>query len=473
MPEAALGGQSQRLHPGKGRAAVAFAAAVCLAGLALLEFLRPRFLVATHFHEQFIPVPVGLAVLSGLLALRTYAYGGSRRTLAYGLGFVAFAAIYLWHGVFTNMEVPFGFLAYGPLARIVLATALLLGLSNLVDPDEVRFTRIGVGLAACLLLGVLAFAAYPALERFAQMAGVGTVQAVRLGLEGFALLLTCLAIVQLLRPGAVPVTPLIPFGLTFNAGQSLLFMAADPWDWTWWTAHAVGGIALTVLAWAVIVVERDELRAREARRWKNIAELQTGFINAAAHQLNTPLTAMRLTIRTIKARTGHDPGLHDQVLLVERNIERLGETVGELVEATILANAAKGPRQPIDFHQALQLACAQLAIERPTGHEPQVDAHAPVLVSVHADILRHVLLTVLRTTTPDGPLALQVDRDSVLLQVPRGQEETEGSKLRLHLASNVADQEGIDLDLQEPGWIRLRVPLQPPRRVKRSPRPSA
>jgi signal transduction histidine kinase len=457
-PAKGSGLQVPLLQRGHRRAGTAIAGAIVVVVLAALELATSRPVVDVHFHQQFIPVPVGLALISAVLALRTYAYGGSQRTLAYGLGFLGFATVYVWHGVFTSLESPFRYLAYGPIARVVLAACLLWGVTSKVDAPEWRPGRLGVGIAGCLALGGLAFAANPLLEAFANSNPASTVQLARIILETSALALGVAAIIPLLRRTDVPATPLIPFGLALNAGQSVLFLAAAPWELTWWTAHALGGAGMALLAWAVVVVEREELRAEEARRWRQIAGLQADFINAAAHQLRTPLTPVLLAVRSMETRASQDPQLHRQVMMLERNLQRLAETVGDLVDASLLAEGTKSVRQPVDLRESLQEACSKVATERGADCALR-DVGEPVMVSAHPRMLRYLLAALLRTPNSLGPPTLAVDAGDAVVEVSRRPEEGPESDLRLHLARSMAEREGMTIDLQIPDRIQLRMPL--------------
>jgi signal transduction histidine kinase len=329
--------------------------------------------------------------------------------------------------------------------------------STRIDASASRPGRIGGGIAACLLMGGLAFAVNPLLETFARTASPELIHATRLSLESSALLLSVAAILPLLRRTDVPATPLIPFGLTLNAGQSLLFLVALPWDWTWWAAHAIGGAAMGVLAWAVVVVERDEMRAREARRWQEIAEMRADFINAAGHQLNTPLTPVLLTLPSLKARTSEDPALHRQVMLLDRNLKRLSETVAELVDATLVADDVKTKRQAMDLQEALQAACARVSRERDV--ECAMKTGDPVFVSAHPRVLKYVLLAVLRAPGAPAIPAIGIAQGHAVVELPRRPDEGIDNELRLHLARSLAERDGLTLDLEDPGFIRLYVPL--------------
>lgn len=123
-------------------------------------------------------------------------------------------------------------------------------------------------------------------------------------------------------------------------------------------------------------IERHRIvRERQAalERLRELERFKTQFINTAAHELNSPLTPVKLQLHLL--RTEHSQGLtakHKSSLdIMERNVDRLIALVSDVLEAARLqANRLVVKKEPIDLHQivsesveSLQAQAKALGIE--------------------------------------------------------------------------------------------------------------
>jgi signal transduction histidine kinase len=82
-------------------------------------------------------------------------------------------------------------------------------------------------------------------------------------------------------------------------------------------------------------------------------EFKTRFLNTAAHELNTPLTPIKLQLHLLRteAKGTLAPEQARAVVLIERNIDRLGRLVGDLLEASRLQAGKLGiEHKPVDVN---------------------------------------------------------------------------------------------------------------------------
>ncbi len=81
---------------------------------------------------------------------------------------------------------------------------------------------------------------------------------------------------------------------------------------------------------------RVELQAAEATRMKALEGFRRTFISQASHELNTPLTPMRIHIEALGERTDLTPEQRNHVVVIERNTLRLASLVRDMLEASRL-----------------------------------------------------------------------------------------------------------------------------------------
>ncbi len=126
------------------------------------------------------------------------------------------------------------------------------------------------------------------------------------------------------------------------------------------TVDAVGGANFArTLRFAI---ERHRIvRERRAalERLRELERFKTQFINTAAHELNSPLTPVKLQLHLL--RTEHSQGLTQKqkasLDIVERNVDRLISLVSDVLEAARLqANRLVVKKEPVDLHQIVSEA---------------------------------------------------------------------------------------------------------------------
>ncbi|MHB8634707.1 MAG: ATP-binding response regulator [Thermoplasmatota archaeon] len=117
---------------------------------------------------------------------------------------------------------------------------------------------------------------------------------------------------------------------------------------------------------------RDQ--ADELARLRRMEELKTQFFNAAAHELGTPLTPIKLQIHVLKGMLadGTSPIERKAVEVLERNVERLSKLTQDLLDVARLQGGHLGLHtHPMDLHRVV---------------EETVDAFAPLAASQGVDL---------------------------------------------------------------------------------------
>jgi PAS domain S-box-containing protein len=225
---------------------------------------------ARRFHELVVALNIALIILLGFLALRSYLSTGSRRAALLALGLFSFAAMYVWHGVLIRHdENPYTFLFYGPPARILFAACLLAipGKDRTVPLPARRKTVTWI-LGTTAALAIAGFAIKGLIDFLAE-SHLPLLRIVGPLMEISALALAGVAAVRLFRHGRrseLRRSITLPMAIILTAEQSVFFLAGREWDLIWWTAHALGAMAMLVLTWAVLVAVADEQERRAERR---------------------------------------------------------------------------------------------------------------------------------------------------------------------------------------------------------------
>ncbi|HEX9816032.1 MAG TPA: hybrid sensor histidine kinase/response regulator [Candidatus Thermoplasmatota archaeon] len=123
-------------------------------------------------------------------------------------------------------------------------------------------------------------------------------------------------------------------------------------------------------------IERHRIvRERQAalERLRELERFKTQFINTAAHELNSPLTPVKLQLHLL--RTEHAEGLSQKqkgsLDIMERNVDRLIALVSDVLEAARLqANRLVVKKEPVDLHQIVSEAVESM---QPQAHKVGVD----------------------------------------------------------------------------------------------------
>ncbi len=328
--------------------------------LVLLEWMPVASIVRIEpaVHEVAIVLAVLLSVGLAGLAIRSFLVHGSVEPLGAAAGLLAFSALYVWHGVFTGASPAFSFLIYGPMARVAfwLGLALMLVPGPIAAAARIRWVA-GLG-AVAVLLAVTGFAIHPILQRIGTDLSAAGIHSTRLAIESTGLVLgigfTTYYVVHQARPlGRYQAWA--SAGLVLLALQSTYFLFTSAWTATWWAAHALGAGSTLLFTVAILVFIQTRREEAEMNRLRQLNALKTRFINAAAHELGTPLTPIRIQLAMLQA----DPGPLSEkqrkgLAVIERNVDRLLELTAKILEgARTEAGQIAIEAKPADLSQIL------------------------------------------------------------------------------------------------------------------------
>jgi two-component system OmpR family sensor kinase/two-component system sensor histidine kinase QseC len=216
-------------------------------------------------------------------------------------------------------------------------------------------------------------------------------------------------------------------------------------------------------------------------------ETQRAFVADAAHELRSPLTALKLQLQLLK-RAGSDAERAAAAEALAAGIDRAARLVEQLLTlARTEPGAAATPLQPLDLSELAREAVADtvpLALARGTQFELQADAPVPIdgdraalsaLVRNLADnAVRYSppgARVELRVSAPDGVPTLQVDdagpgippaeRERVFDRFyRRGLADEPGTGLGLAIVRGVAQRHGATVALDDSPLGGLRVTLR-------------
>lgn len=96
-------------------------------------------------------------------------------------------------------------------------------------------------------------------------------------------------------------------------------------------------------------------RAKEVERLREIDEFRTRFMSTAAHEINTPLTPIKLQLRILQTFADRlDDSGRRSIEILERNIDRLTHLVGDLLDSARLQASRFGIHlQSMDLSQVV------------------------------------------------------------------------------------------------------------------------
>lgn len=202
---------------------------------------------------------------------------------------------------------------------------------------------------------------------------------------------------------------------------------AAPWDARW---RGDDGVYRRML-WRVapdpdekeicFVVARDLERERE--RW--MQWFRSEFINMAAHELNTPLTPVRLALEGLRmqaAPTLGQAGLR-ALELAERNMDRMARLVGDILDAARLHNCdLRLDRGPVDLASLVDAAVhANLPAAASVGVDLESEAMPDLVVEGDgrrlAHVLQHFVATALDLAPRGSTVHVTLSRDGDAAQV--------------------------------------------------------
>ncbi|HUR26309.1 MAG TPA: HAMP domain-containing sensor histidine kinase [Candidatus Thermoplasmatota archaeon] len=232
-----------------------------------------------------------------------------------------------------------------------------------------------------------------------------------------------------------------------------------------------------------VEVERREQQAREVVRLRELDRFKTEFLNAAAHELNTPLTPMQLQLHILnKAEETDNAGARKRAIaIVGRNVERMALLVQDMLDVARLQSG----RLAIDRQPADLAAVVRDAIEtyRPPAEAKQIriDVVGPESLVVAIDpkrasqVVYNLVSNAIKYTPRDGVVTVRFggDADRVHVEVednglgfsqdqlermfvPFGQVHTHqvsapGTGLGLFISRGIAEMHGGSLHASSPG----------------------
>ena len=227
-------------------------------------------------------------------------------------------------------------------------------------------------------------------------------------------------------------------------------------------------------------------------RLQQAFETQRGFVANAAHELRSPLTALKLQAQLIE-RSPDDGARQTAVAELRAGIDRATRMVEQLL--TLARNEPGAHPQPlteVDLSEAVRLAVAEtVGAAAAKQIELELQADTPVPVQGHADALRILARNLVdnavrytptggqvrvRVEVDDGAPLLSVDdsgpgiapteRERVFERFYRGTSGTgDGSGLGLAIVRSVALQHGAQIQLSDSRLGGLHAAVRWPKRA--------
>ncbi|MES2153527.1 MAG: HAMP domain-containing sensor histidine kinase [bacterium] len=173
--------------------------------------------------------------------------------------------------------------------------------------------------------------------------------------------------------------------------------------------------------------QKAALQMQELESLKDVNRLKTQFMNTAAHELSTPLTPINLELRLLRDQLAQDgPEAGNRSLdVLQRNIDRLGLLVRDLLEGARLQSAAVGlKRARIDLASLAHDSVGALATTaKVAGVELKADATPGQAVDGDAKrlalVIDNLVGNAIKFTPAGGHVVVKVRRASggVMLRV--------------------------------------------------------
>lgn len=288
-------------------------------------------------------------------------------------------------------------------------------------------------------------------------------------------------------------------------GRRLLRMQSRELDWE--------GAPARVVSMRDITQERQSEQARqhardvemEVARLREMDHFKGEFINAAAHELNTPLTPLKLELHVLRQRMANAPAADQHSLaLLDRNLSRLSALVQDMLDvARLQSGRLRLDPKPCDVAKvAIETAetFAYMAQERKVELQCQVEGDLQALADAKriTQVLDNLVSNALKFTptgghvrvvarheegagaAAGGMVRIDVTDDGVglspeqaralfhpFVQVHRDQVVAPGTGLGLYISRGIAERHGGTLECTSPGPGRgatftLRLPATGP-----------
>ena len=341
----------------------------------LYYFQDPHLRFESHAFHEFA---IGAATLEGAfvsyVTWRCYRLSGEPLLRWMTLGFTGFVIIYALHGAFTPLahDHVWLFLLYGPASRFVMAILLFVGLLSYQAPTDSIERRgdrwlWGMWFAAFVVIDLL-------VAVLANSAIAGAL-AVRLSLEGGAMLISLLNVICLIaRRIRAPLMQIFGISVMAFSLSSLAFILGKPWNHMWWLAHAIFAGGFFLLSYGIVqafhttrsfstIYSQAELLARlreeMARTEGALQELQRSNQKLESLAAVDPLTGAanrRTFVERVEAEiaTAKRGGASFSLLAVDiDNLKRINERFGESVGDEILKAAATACVEAMRPHRGI------------------------------------------------------------------------------------------------------------------------
>jgi signal transduction histidine kinase len=226
-----------------------------------------------------------------------------------------------------------------------------------------------------------------------------------------------------------------------------------------------------------------EVEAGEVQRLRELDRFKTSFINAAAHELNTPLTPLQLQVHVLEMaeEQGNPEARKRAMSILHRNVDRLSLLVQDMLDVARLQSGRLSiERAPADLatvvRDAIETYRGPADAKRITldveGPESLVVAIDPKRTS---QILYNLVSNSIKYTPPEGRVHVRYSGDETTVRIeledsglgfsaeqlqqmfrPFGQAHAQltsapGTGLGLFISRGIAEQHGGRLDASSPG----------------------
>lgn len=162
-------------------------------------------------------------------------------------------------------------------------------------------------------------------------------------------------------------------------------------------------------------------QAKEIETLHQVAELKTQFINMAAHELNTPLTPIRIQFNLLK--NGKSADSKHALKILERNFDRIAALVANMLDAAMMQsgtlsvqqtsmNVAETLQQTVEsFHQVALAGGIQL------GEDVEADLWVEADPHRIGQVLYNLVSNALKFTPTAGRVTVSARREGALAVV--------------------------------------------------------
>ncbi|MEA3204348.1 MAG: hypothetical protein QOI63_2030, partial [Thermoplasmata archaeon] len=167
------------------------------------------------------------------------------------------------------------------------------------------------------------------------------------------------------------------------------------------------------------LVEREAGEGRLAAEVSRLEErdrMRTDFLSQSAHELNTPLTPIRLQVQILKDLPTLGKAERANVEAIERNVLRLGVLVQDLLDASRLqAGRLRLERVPLDLGQLVEEAAVSFQ-QQASREGLRLDVQEPPSLPVRADatramqVLFNLLSNAIKFTPRGGSVGVEARR---------------------------------------------------------------